>query len=683
MKKIIVLAVLTCCFIATAFSQNVSINTDGSAADNSAMLDIKSTGKGLLIPRLTAAQKTAIATPATGLLIYQTDGTAGFYYYNGSAWTSLTSAAQGPLSGWATTGNAGTDSSINFIGTSDSKPLIGKVNGEQVFRFSGIMQNTIAGYQAGKNNTANANTFYGYQAGMANTTGDGNLFIGHISGIANTSGRQNIFIGPYSGVNNATGSYNQFIGFQSGQYNTLGIENTFTGYQSGQSNTIGSQNYFSGMYSGNNNTSGSQNHFEGYKAGASNTTGSNNHFSGYSSGFHNSANYNQFMGYYAGYSNTTGMSNFFEGYQAGFTNTAGNQNYFSGVQAGYYNTASKNHFVGYQAGFNNTLGNNNHFEGYGAGSYNTTGSNNHFSGYQAGYSNTSGLNNTFIGYQSGYSNSNGFGNNFIGFKAGFNNTSGYYNTYLGLQSGYTNTGSGNVFIGYQAGAQETAVNNRLIISNSQTNTPLILGDFLNKSLLFNGSTAVNGDATVSGYTLLNGGTGINGQLEINTGYSGNDLSIHNSTGQEMIQVGQWYHYVYDAPNPSNSFYDIYNDAYGDWTTGLRIFGNGDAELFGTLTEISDARYKKNIASLTGALNTIRQLRAVTYNWQDEKKDTTEQIGFIAQEIEKVLPQLVRTNKDGYKSVAYSHVVPVLVEAIKEQQQQIDELKKAIEELQKK
>src|SRR5678810_804073 len=112
MKKIIVLAVLTCCFIATAFSQNVSINTDGSAADNSAMLDIKPTGKGLLIPRLTAPQKTAIATPATGLLIYQTDGTAGFYYYNGSAWMNLLTS-QGGGNNWTTTGNAAIDSVSN------------------------------------------------------------------------------------------------------------------------------------------------------------------------------------------------------------------------------------------------------------------------------------------------------------------------------------------------------------------------------------------------------------------------------------------------------------------------------------------------------------------------------------------------------------------------------------------
>lgn len=56
--------------------------------DASAQLDIASTTRGVLIPRMTSAQKTAIAAPATGLLVFQTDATAGFYYYNGAAWAS-------------------------------------------------------------------------------------------------------------------------------------------------------------------------------------------------------------------------------------------------------------------------------------------------------------------------------------------------------------------------------------------------------------------------------------------------------------------------------------------------------------------------------------------------------------------------------------------------------------------
>lgn len=89
-----------------ANAQGLAINATGSTADASAMLDVSSTSQGVLVPRMTAAQRTAIAAPATGLLVYQTDGTAGFYFYNGTAWTSLnggggspTGAAGGSLTG--------------------------------------------------------------------------------------------------------------------------------------------------------------------------------------------------------------------------------------------------------------------------------------------------------------------------------------------------------------------------------------------------------------------------------------------------------------------------------------------------------------------------------------------------------------------------------------------------------
>lgn len=90
MKEIKLYFTATFLFIvAFGFSQNVGINADGSLPEGSAMLDIKSTSKGLLIPRMTSAQKTAISSPVAGLMVYQTDATAGFYYWNGSAWTQI------------------------------------------------------------------------------------------------------------------------------------------------------------------------------------------------------------------------------------------------------------------------------------------------------------------------------------------------------------------------------------------------------------------------------------------------------------------------------------------------------------------------------------------------------------------------------------------------------------------
>ena len=72
-----------------SFSQSVSINNDGAIPDSTAIVDISSTKKGLLIPRMTLQQKNSIANAAVGLLVFQTDGDSGFYYFTGSNWLLL------------------------------------------------------------------------------------------------------------------------------------------------------------------------------------------------------------------------------------------------------------------------------------------------------------------------------------------------------------------------------------------------------------------------------------------------------------------------------------------------------------------------------------------------------------------------------------------------------------------
>ena len=87
MNRLLTLLFLSSVFCTVGlYAQNVGVGT--SSPDNSAKLDITSTDGGLLIPRMTEAQRDAIASPATGLMIFQTDGTVGFYYYNG-AWTAI------------------------------------------------------------------------------------------------------------------------------------------------------------------------------------------------------------------------------------------------------------------------------------------------------------------------------------------------------------------------------------------------------------------------------------------------------------------------------------------------------------------------------------------------------------------------------------------------------------------
>ena len=101
---------------------------------------------------------------------------------------------------------------------------------------------------------------------------------------------------------------------------------------------------------------------------------------------------------------------------------------------------------------------------------------------------------------------------------------------------------------------------------------------------------------------------------------------------------------------------------------------------------SDERFKKNISPLQSSLEKVLNLQGVNYDWRIDEfpsKNFNEgqQIGFIAQEIEEVLPLVVQTDDEGYKSVDYSRLTPVLVEAVKEQQAIIDAQQAEINALQ--
>ena len=86
---------------------------------------------------------------------------------------------------------------------------------------------------------------------------------------------------------------------------------------------------------------------------------------------------------------------------------------------------------------------------------------------------------------------------------------------------------------------------------------------------------------------------------------------------------------------------------------------------------SDATLKTNVETLSGSLDAVKAMRGVSFDWIENGNP---EIGVIAQEVEEVLPELVNTNDEGIKSVKYGNIVAVLIEAIKEQQEQINELK---------
>ena len=148
---------------------------------------------GMLIPRMTMAERDAIVSPATGLILFQTDNTGGFYYNSGTPEAPLWMPV-GSTSGWGTTGNGGLTTGINFLGTTDDVPLMFKVN------------NQLAG------KIESFNTALGLNAMYANTTGSGNIAVGTGALYNNTVRGSLVAIGDSAMYGNLSGLQNTAIG---------------------------------------------------------------------------------------------------------------------------------------------------------------------------------------------------------------------------------------------------------------------------------------------------------------------------------------------------------------------------------------------------------------------------------------------------------------------------------------
>lgn len=193
------------CSIQMAFSQSVAINTDGSTANASSILEIKSTTKGLLIPRMLKSQRNAISSPSTGLMVFQTGpDSTGFYMYNGTSWdwALTTGNTSSSSAGWSLTGNSGTTPASNFLGTTDAQPLRFRVSNG----WSGaidLSDNTSFGVNAGKNvSSGQDNVAIGANALVANTTGTGITAVGSNAQLSGSSGTNNTIIGYNASVSN-------------------------------------------------------------------------------------------------------------------------------------------------------------------------------------------------------------------------------------------------------------------------------------------------------------------------------------------------------------------------------------------------------------------------------------------------------------------------------------------------
>jgi hypothetical protein len=404
----------------------------------SSLLEVKSTSKGILIPRMTLTQKNAIASPATGLLIYQTNSSPGFYYYNGSVWVAISSnSANTSLSNL----KAPTAVNVHVLPAADSSINLGSssLNYRNIFFKGKLFQgsipimyndtlNTFVGQNAGLN-PSSANTAVGSGA-LSNTTGPRNVALGYQALHNNTSGNRNIAIGCFALTSNITGSNNTAIGDAALFSNVGGYYNTATGWQA-LAFTTGSSNTADGYDALGSNTTGGDNTAVGINALELNTTGK----------------YNVATGAAALEFNASGDENTADGDFALFLNTTGFSNVAVGTNALHSNqTASNLVAVGDSALFNST-----------AASYNTA------VGSKAGYTTQNGAN-SYFGYHAGYYD-NAFNNVAIGQLAGWLTANGSECTYLGSDAGPTTAGLTNTTgIGYNV---TPSASNQVWIGNTE------------------------------------------------------------------------------------------------------------------------------------------------------------------------------------------------------------------------
>ena len=581
-------------------------------------------------------------------------------------------AVKGVKGGFAIGGfdNAkGTTSEFMFL--SPDNYLIGHSSGKLIT--TGLYNSTLGFHSGVSLTSAQNNVFMGYQSGYSTSSGSNNILIGTSAGYGNTLGHENIILGRQAGYSNSSGYANIILGDLAGYNNTTGYWNVFLGRQAGYSNTTGHANIAIGDFAGHANTTGIDNVMVGDYAGGFNTLGSNNVFLGASAGNKNtSGSYNSFLGFNSGLNNLTGQYNTYLGYKAGYSgvSASGSNNIFMGVEAGYSNTVGfDNVAIGNQAGWSNLDGTYNILIGSNAGNKNVTGDYNSMIGYKAGENTTANWN-TMLGYQAGNMNTSGGSQVMIGYTAGQGNTGSYntmvgsvagslsgagsFNTYIGLAAGNEATGSNNVFIGKWAGWKETG-SSKLVIETSYSDVnnfsnALIFGDFIDRSLRFNGMTTST--ASRSGM------------------WAGAFLNLGNSTSYYGMKVQAG---TNDATG-TNYMIDFY-DGDGGWEGSVTL-ANGTLAIY----NVSDARKKQDVRS-TGinALGMLKNLEVVDFSYT--KSPVARHTGYIAQDAFNVFPEMVIYNeRDDTYATSQSQLIPVLHKAILEQQAMIDAQAAKIAEL---
>ncbi len=367
-----------------------------------------------------------------------------------------------------------------------------------------------------------------------------------------------------------------------------------------------------------------------------------------------------------------------------------------------------NIFIGNESGRDNTTGYFNLFVGDKAGQLNNGGQKNTFVGSQSGQANISGGYNSLFGYNAGIT-STGYYNTVVGADCGFyiqansgNTMMGAYageyfvgdnNTFIGYNAGRNSatqrTGDGNVFIGYNAGSASGSISNKLYIANSNTNTPLIYGDFSTNNV----GLGTNAPGT-NRLKVINAGSGITGAAGYfeNTNTAGIGLAVFATSTDVALYAEQ--------KNSTSTTANIakFASAYGGWSEKVTLRSTGSVLMpylaTGTGTDLyitsggelvkfsSSKKYKKDILPLNADINKFMKLQPVSFKWNE--KSATENkadYGLIAEDIEKIDPALAVYNDKGeVEGVDYQKINVMLLKVVQDQQRKIEDLEKRLKKL---
>jgi trimeric autotransporter adhesin len=400
----------------------VSINTTGAVAATNAILDVSSTTKGILIPRMNTADRILI-TGSQGLTVFDVN-TNSFWFHNGSVWVNMLNANNG----WALKGNANTNPLSNFVGTTDNVPLVFRV------------ENSYAG-QIGSNGIV------ALGRGAAAVLSDASIVaIGKEALLTNGTG-----------ATGAEGKYNTAVGSEAMKGNTIGHTNTAVGFNVLKSNVDGKSNTAVGANTMLSNIDGTSNTAVGEAALFLNN-----------SGMENTA-----IGEGSLYSNTKGSNNTANGFKSLASNDLGYENTAIGNFAMRYNKGGYNNTAtGSNALRDNIDGRSNTASGERSLLQNKSGDNNSAVGTYSMNDNLTGDYNTGIGYSSLFSNKSGYGNTAVGANADVNGTDLTNATAIGYFARAENPNSmsfGNSFVtGWAFGRYSVAAGNAIQVGDNST-----------------------------------------------------------------------------------------------------------------------------------------------------------------------------------------------------------------------